>query len=134
MRGRPLLPALMVVVIGTTGCGPGSSASNTAPPAPQVASPGASSSATDESSAWVAYQSSLAGKKSGLDGLFLVHPDGSDDHEIATSLAGQHIHPDWSSTGRSIAFRADVADHPQLFLINPLADPAGRQALQLTQC
>jgi Tol biopolymer transport system component len=83
---------------------------------------------------WVAYQSSLTGDKAGLDGLFLVHPDGSDDHEIAASLPGQHIHPDWSSDGQSIVFRADVGDYPQLFLINPLADPAGRQALQLTQC
>ena len=126
MRRRLLLPAFLVIVIGATGCGSGSSASKSAPPTAHVAS--------DESSAWVAYQSSLKADNAGLDGLFLVHPGGSDDHEIATSLPGQHIHPDWSSDGRSIAFRADVGDVPQLFLINPLADPAGRQALQLTHC
>jgi TolB protein len=63
-----------------------------------------------------------------------VHPDGSGDHEIATSLPGQHIHPDWSVDGRTLVFRADVGDLPQLFLMNPLTDPEGRHALQLTRC
>jgi TolB protein len=83
---------------------------------------------------WVAYQSSLREGQFGLDGIFLVHPDGSNDHEIATSLPGQHIHPDWSTDGRSLVFRADIGDYPQLFLTNPVTDPTGARARQLTNC
>jgi Tol biopolymer transport system component len=83
---------------------------------------------------WVAYQSSLREGQFGLDGIFLVHPDGSNDHEIATSLPSQHIHPDWSADGRSLVFRADIGDFSQLFLTNPVTDPTGHRALQLTHC
>jgi len=83
---------------------------------------------------WVAYQSSLREGQFGLDGIFLVHPDGSNDHEIATSLPGQHIHPDWSADGRNLVFRADIGDCPQLFLTNPVTDPTGHRARQLTNC
>jgi len=81
----------------------------------------------------VAYQSSLRGGQFGVDGIFLVRPDGSEDHEVATGLPGQHIHPDWSSDGRSLVFRADL-DFPQLFLIDPVTDPTGVHARQLTNC
>lgn len=83
---------------------------------------------------WVVYQSSLRHGQFGLDGTFLVHPDGSNDHEIATSLPGQHIHPDWSADGSSLVFRADIGDYPQLFLTNPVTDPTGQRARQLTHC
>ena len=83
---------------------------------------------------WVAYQSSLREGQFGLDGIFLIHPDGTNDHEIATSLRGQHIHPDWSTDGRSLVFRADIGDYPQLFLTDPVTDPTGRRARQLTNC
>jgi WD40-like Beta Propeller Repeat len=83
---------------------------------------------------WVAYQSSVRGGQLGLEGIFLVHHDGSNDHEVATSLPGQHIHPDWSADGRSLVFRADVGDFPQLFLTNPVGDPTGSRVRQLTSC
>jgi Tol biopolymer transport system component len=83
---------------------------------------------------WVAYQSSLRDGQFGLDGIFLVHPDGSNDHEIVTDLPSQHIHPDWSTDGRSLVFRADIGDYPQLFLTNPVSDPTGQRARQLTTC
>lgn len=83
---------------------------------------------------WVAYQSGLRGEQFGPDGIFLVHVDGSDDHEVATGLPGQHIHPDWSADGRSLVFRADTGDYPQLFLMNPVDDPTGQRARQLTHC
>jgi Tol biopolymer transport system component len=83
---------------------------------------------------WVAYQGSLRAGQFGLDGIFLVHPDGSTDHEIATSLPGQHIHPDWSNDGRSLVFRADIGDFSQLFLTDPVTDPTGHRARQLTHC
>ncbi len=87
-----------------------------------------------DTSPWVAYQSSLRGAEFGPEGLFLVHPDGSDDHEVATGLPGEHMHPDWSSDGRTLAFRADIGDYPQLYLTNPIKDPDGLRARQLTDC
>src|SRR4051794_25509324 len=97
-RWRPVRVALCAVVLGWPLLGTG------APVVHAVGGPG-----------WVAYQSGLRGDQFGVDGLFLVHPDGSGDHEIATSLPGQHIHPDWSADGRSLVFRADVGDYSQLF-------------------
>jgi Tol biopolymer transport system component len=82
----------------------------------------------------VAYQSSLRANQFGPEGLFLVHPDGSNDHEIVTSMPGDHMHPDWSSDGRTIAFRADIGDYPQLYLTNPIRDPDGSRARRLTNC
>jgi Tol biopolymer transport system component len=119
-------PALAALVIGTLAA---------------ALSPGVSSAGEHHRAAgvrgatpWVAYQSSLRGDQFGRDGIFLVHPDGSNDHEVATSLPGQHIHPDWSADGRSLVFRADVGDFPQLFLTNPVADPTGSRVRQLTSC
>jgi Tol biopolymer transport system component len=83
---------------------------------------------------WVAYQASLRDGQFGVDGIFLVRPDGSQDHEILTAVPGQHIHPDWSADGRTLAFRADVTDQSQLYLVDPFADPTGRRARQLTRC
>jgi Tol biopolymer transport system component len=76
----------------------------------------------------------LRGGEFGLDGVFIVRSDGRRDHEVATSLPGQHIHPDWSSDGHLLVFRADVGDYPQIFRMNPFTDPEGRRATQLTHC
>jgi Tol biopolymer transport system component len=83
---------------------------------------------------WVAYQSSLRDEQFGPEGIFLVHPDGSDDHEVLTNLPGDHMHPDWSPDGRRLAFRGDVSEFPQIYLTNPVSDPLGERTQQLTNC
>jgi Tol biopolymer transport system component len=83
---------------------------------------------------WVAYQSSLRDGQFGSEGIFLVHPDGSDDHEVLTSVPGDHMHPDWSPDGRTLVFRGDIGDYPQIYLTNPVSDPFGQQTRQLTNC
>jgi Tol biopolymer transport system component len=65
--------------------------------------------------AWIAYQSSRGGGH----GVWLIHPDGSEDHEVATGVRGEHIHPDWSPDGTQLVitsrgakdtlYRLDVA-------------------------
>lgn len=119
-RSRVVVAELGVLLLATLGSPPWSGAANR----PSIAS----------DTPWVAYQSSLRGPDFGPEGLFLVHPDGSSDHEIATTLPGEHMHPDWSSDGRTLAFRADIGDFPQLYLTNPLEDPGGLRAQRLTTC
>lgn len=75
----------------------GALASCSAPSGASSPSIGASPSAhpfADET-AWMAYQTN----KGGGEGVWLIHPDGSDDHEVAASVPGEHIHPDWSPDG-----------------------------------
>jgi Tol biopolymer transport system component len=90
-----------------------------------VASPG---------SPWVAFQTSLRDGQFGNEGVFLVRPDGTDPHEVATALPGEHIHPDWSSDGHPLVFAGLVGDRHQIMRFDPLNDPTGAHAPQLTAC
>jgi Tol biopolymer transport system component len=66
---------------------------------------------------WVLYQSSLRNDEFGAEGIFLIRSDGSGDHEIATDVPGEHIHPAWSHDGRQIVFAAGDDGH-ELVLVN----------------
>lgn len=48
--------------------------------------------------AWIAYQTD----RGGHEGVWLVHPDGSGDHEIALDVPGDRLHPDWSPDGSQL--------------------------------
>ena len=63
------------------------------------------------------YQSSLRDGEFGPEGIFLIRLDGSEDHEIATDLPGEHVHPAWSHDGRHILFAADIGDVRQLAVV-----------------
>jgi Tol biopolymer transport system component len=52
---------------------------------------------------WILYQR-LTGAGGGI---FLMHPDGTDRHEIAAEVAGLHKHPDWSPDGTQVVFVVD---------------------------
>jgi TolB protein len=87
------------------------------------------------SSPWVAFQTSLRNGQFGDDGVFLVRPDGTGQHEVATALPGEHIHPDWSSDGRTLVFAGPAGDwRHQIIRFDPLTDPTGAHAQQLTAC
>ncbi len=86
------------------------------------------------SSPWVAFQTSLRNGQFGDDGVFLVRPDGTDQHEVATAIPGEHIHPDWSSDGHSLVFAGLAGDRHQIIRFDPLSDPTGAHAQQLTAC
>jgi TolB protein len=94
----------------------------------------APSSAASASSPWVAFQASLRDGQFGDDGVFLVRPDGTGQHEVATAIPGEHIHPDWSSDGHTLVFAGLVGDRHQIIRFDPVSDPAGAHARQLTAC
>ncbi len=96
-----------------------------------LAAPPATASA---GSPWVAFQTSLRNGQFGDDGVFLVRPDGTRQHEVATAIPGEHIHPDWSADGRSLVFAGLAGDRHQIIRFDPLTDPAGARAQQLTAC
>jgi Tol biopolymer transport system component len=46
---------------------------------------------------WIAYQTDRGGE-----GTWLIHPDGTEDHQIAADFAGDLILPDWSPDGQRL--------------------------------
>lgn len=46
---------------------------------------------------WIAYQSNRTGE-----GTWLIHPNGTEDHQIAADFAGSLILPDWSPDGTKL--------------------------------
>jgi Tol biopolymer transport system component len=50
--------------------------------------------------AWIAYQTF----RGVHEGVWLIHPDGTGDHRIATDVDGWQMLPDWSPDGTRIAF------------------------------
>jgi Tol biopolymer transport system component len=49
---------------------------------------------------WIAYQTDRGGQE----GVWLVHPDGTEDHQIAMDVAEQQLLPDWSPDGGRLVF------------------------------
>ena len=49
---------------------------------------------------WIAYQTD----RGGSEGVWLIHLDGTEDHEVATDVPGAHHHPDWFPDGTQLLF------------------------------
>jgi Tol biopolymer transport system component len=47
---------------------------------------------------WIAYQAN----RGGAEGIWFVHPDGTEDHEVAVDVPGEHRHPDWFPDGTEL--------------------------------
>jgi Tol biopolymer transport system component len=92
------------------------------------------SSVAAAGTAWVAFQTSVRDGQFGDEGVFLVRPNGDNQHEVATAVVGEHIHPAWSADGRTLVLAALIGDQHQIVRFNPSADPAGADARQLTAC
>lgn len=77
-----------------------------ATPSPSIGASPSAHPLADET-AWIAYQTN----KGGGEGMWLIRPDGSDDHEVAVSVPGEHLHPDWSPDGtRLVITSREVKD------------------------
>ncbi len=67
---------------------------------------------------WIAYQA-IAGRG---EILRLVHPDGTEDHQIAAGAPGEHETPDWSPDGKTIVFQTRNLEHEPLFVYDLASD------------
>jgi Tol biopolymer transport system component len=108
--------ALVIIVLGVASAGllPGVAAQDATP---VIASPHAF--AGDDR--WIAYQTDRGGE-----GIWLIHPDGTDDHQIATDTPGQQLLPDWSPDGKRIVFTTRGGDTEPLYEYD-LATETSRQ-------
>jgi Tol biopolymer transport system component len=72
---------------------------------------------------WIAFQR-IAGTG---DGIFLVRPDGTGQHQLVADLDGSEIHPDWSPDGKRIAFiHVTPADRNELWVVSAEGTDAAR--------
>jgi WD40 repeat protein len=61
--------------------------------------------------AWIAYQTF----RGGHEGVWLIHPDGTGDHRIATDVDGWQMLPDWSPGGTRLVFTIRGGDTEPLY-------------------
>lgn len=97
--------ALMLVGCGTVSPSADESRSTDGPDSTALGtgSPDASASATAHPLAhevrdWIAYQTN----RGGAEGIWLIHFDGTEDHEVALDVPGEHHHPDWFPDGTQL--------------------------------
>jgi len=97
MLGRVgIIAALMVAAVACTASPsttPADSSPSQSPAASENLQPATPHPFADVDS-WIAYQTDRGGE-----GVWLIRPDGSEDHEVATDVPGQRLHPDWSPDG-----------------------------------
>jgi len=131
--GRRGVPALAAVIVGLmvflscagpepekSGSGEASSASN----APVT--PDSSPHPFAGDSTWIAYQTDRGGQE----GVWLVHPDGTEDHQIAMDAASQQLLPDWSPDGGRLVFTTRGGSTEPLYEY----DFAKEESRQLFEC
>jgi Tol biopolymer transport system component len=130
MRKRvgPILLGLLLVSCGTPAGSPSQGSIPSAGGAPSIAASASVLPTTvpvvGDGEEWLAYQWIDATG----DGIYLARPDGSDQHQLLTDMAGSEIHPDWSPDGQRLAFvRSTPEDQSELWVVN--ADGTGEELL-----
>lgn len=128
-----LIAAVALAARGGPGSGPVDGAS---PPAEASAAVTASARPSPEGSspvtvsddeAWIAYQW-VAGSG---DGIYLVRPDGTGQHQLVPEMEGSEIHPDWSPDGSRVAVVRQMPEgHTELWVV----DADGTDAERLYSC
>ena len=147
---RRLAMLLAVVLLGSAACSAGTvSPGPSGPPAPASTSTPAVASTPRPTAIpvpsptpfamlagepWIAY-----GWPRPTDGrwaIFLMRPDGSDAHEIAADVPGEHRRPAWSPDGSKLAFVVQDTDHPDGSIWTANADGSGAALLSAggTEC
>ena len=65
---------------------------------------------------WVAYQTSYHETTGfGPGRVWLIHPDGTGDHQVGVGANDEQLLPDWSPDGGTLAFTTRGGDHEPLF-------------------
>jgi Tol biopolymer transport system component len=143
MRSLWTALAAMVLLGGCAGAPPSAVAPNAssatevvpsvAPSAPATASASPSASAAPTMGVddpWIAYQ----WVPEHGNGLYLLHPDGSDAHEIAVELPGEVFHPDWSPDGAQIAVDVRTDGGGEIWVVNADGTNAAAIVRRSTDC
>jgi Tol biopolymer transport system component len=119
---------MATIALASAACTTGVPPASVAPPA---ATPGGTPTATPlptpiavlPGEPWLVYEWFQPGK--GNKDLFLVRPDGSDAHVIATDVPGAHHSPSWSPDGSRIAFVVSDEATPEGSIWTANADGSG---------
>ncbi len=122
------LVAILVVGLGacsSTGTVESSTTAATAISSTTTSAAGADASSSFDVSDWIVYQGPGS---SGGDAVFLVHPDGTDNHEIPLDVQG--VLPDWSPDGTRIVVTSRGGDSEPLYEF----DLATESSEQLFEC
>lgn len=61
---------------------------------------------------WIAYQTF----RGASEGVWLIHPDGTDDHQVGVDIPGEQLHPDWSPDGSRLVVTSR-AERDVLYLV-----------------
>jgi len=77
-------------------------------------------------STWIAYQA----ERGDREGVWLVHPDGTENQQIATDVAEQQLLPDWSPDGGRLVFTTRGGSTEPLYEY----DLAKGESRQLFEC
>lgn len=66
---------------------------------------------------WIAYQTSYHEATGfGPEGIWLIHPDGSGDHQVGVGANDEQALPDWSPDGRTLVFTSRGGWHEPLYV------------------
>ena len=71
----------------------------------------------DATQPWIAYQTNRTGE-----GTWLIHPDGTGDHQIAAGFPGDLILPDWSPDGQRLVMASRGGETDPLYELDLTTD------------
>lgn len=106
---RLAVTLLAISVLPGCSADAGGAASSSSP----SAAPDSPPASVTSSAGWIAYQSE---SPRGPDGIYLIRPDGTDQHEILLDVAGQRRHPDFSPDGTMLAFDQSDGTVDQVYI------------------
>jgi Tol biopolymer transport system component len=139
MNGTPLVLGALVLALAACSGTPASSGSiatevvpSGAPSASAAfASPGASVAPTMRvDGPWIAYQWTQADG----DSIYLVRPDGTDQHALLPDAKYSAFHPDWSPDGKRIAFDAETNEGNEIWVVDADGTNAAAIVTRSTDC
>jgi Tol biopolymer transport system component len=84
--------------------------------APATVSAAGGDDRTGSAQPWIAYQTSYhAATGFGPEGVWLIHPDGTGDHQVGVGANDEQLLPDWSPDGRKLVFTTRGGEHEPVF-------------------
>ena len=124
-RAGTIVTAISAVLI--TACGGGTAdepAATTDAPAGATSEP---SNPFAGEQAWIAYQTN----RGDTEGIWLMHPDGTDDHKVATDVPGEQKYGNWSPDGHRLVFTTRGGETEPIYEYD-LASDRSRQLFDCT--